>query len=65
MDTSKPIQLSLEQQFELRSFSDQVKQMNREQAKEALIYLYQEMMLKESAFKEMIAKAWGIAPPKL
>ncbi|MFM2312908.1 MAG: hypothetical protein RLZZ04_2184 [Cyanobacteriota bacterium] len=55
---NEPTKLSLEQEFHLRSFADGVEQMSREQALEHLIYLYKQMMLKETQYKTMLAKAW-------
>ena len=55
---NKPIKLSLEQEFNLRSFADRVEQMSREQAGECLVYLYGQMMLKETQYKALLGKAW-------
>jgi hypothetical protein len=55
---NEPIKLSLEQEFHLRSFADGVEKMTREQALEYLIYLYGQMMLKESHYKALLAKVW-------
>jgi Phycobilisome degradation protein nblA len=55
---NEPIKLSLEQEFHLRSFADGVEQMSREQALEHLVYLYEQMMLKETQYKAMLAKVW-------
>lgn len=57
---SQPISLSLEQQFTLRSFEDQVKGMSREQAQEFLVKLYRQMMQQENMYKEVIKHEWGI-----
>lgn len=55
---NEPIKLSLEQEFHLRSFAYGVEQMSREQALEHLVYLYEQMMLKETQYKAMLAKVW-------
>jgi hypothetical protein len=55
---NEPIKLSLEQEFHLRSFADGVEKMSREQALEHLVYLYKQMMLKETQYKAMLAKVW-------
>jgi hypothetical protein len=39
--------LSLEQEFRLKSFADQVQRMSRQQAQEFLIMLHQQMMIRE------------------
>jgi hypothetical protein len=56
----KPIELSLEQQFSLRSFQDQVANMSREQAQQFLIKLYEQMMLRETMYKHFLKHQWGI-----
>jgi hypothetical protein len=55
---NEPIKLSLEQEFHLRSFADQVEHMSREQAVEHLVYFYRQMMLKEIQYKALLSKAW-------
>lgn len=50
----KPVELSLEQEFSLRSFQDQVALMTHEQAQHFLIKLYQQMLLKDTVFKAML-----------
>lgn len=57
---SQPMPLSLEQQFTLRSFEDQVKGMSREQAQEHLVKLYRQMLQQENMYKEVIKHEWGI-----
>jgi len=56
----KPIELSLEQQFSLRSFQDQVAHMSQEQAQHFLIKLYEQMMLRETMYKHFLKHQWGI-----
>lgn len=52
-------ELSLEQQFSLRSFQDQVEQMSREQAQNFLIGLYKSMLVRETMYKELLKHQWG------
>jgi hypothetical protein len=59
----EPIALSLEQQFALRSFADQVDRMSHEQAQEFLVKLYEQMMIRDTLMKELIKKDWGLAEP--
>ncbi|MBP0020027.1 MAG: NblA/ycf18 family protein [Cyanobacteria bacterium SBLK] len=59
---SQPVELSLEQQFNIRSFEMQVQKMSREQAQEFLVKLYQQMLARENMYKEFIKHEWGIAP---
>jgi Phycobilisome degradation protein nblA len=56
----KSIELSLEQQFSLRSFETQVERMSHEQAQHFLIKLYEQMMLKETMYKHFLKHQWGI-----
>ncbi|WP_375474816.1 NblA/ycf18 family protein [uncultured Nostoc sp.] len=57
---NQPIKLSLEQEFSIRSFSDQVQQMSREQAQEFLILHYKQMMIRETMFKEILKHKWKL-----
>ena len=59
---SQPIELSLEQKFNIRSFETQVQKMNREQAQEFLIKLYEQMIVKENMYKEFLKHQWGLEP---
>ena len=51
---NQPIELSLEQQFSIRSFADQVQHMSREQAQEFLLMLYQQMMMKDMMYQHFL-----------
>ena len=55
-----PVELTLEQQFSLRSFRDQVAHMSREQAQQFLVQLYEQMMLRETMYKHFLKHQWGI-----
>jgi hypothetical protein len=57
---NQPIELTLEQQFSLRSFETQVERMSREQAQHFLIKLYEQMMLRETMYKHFLKHQWGI-----
>lgn len=59
---SEPIQLTLEQQFSLRSFETQVANMSREQAQDFLVKLYEQMIVRENMYKEFIKHQWGLDP---
>lgn len=54
------IELTLEQQFNLRSFQDQVARMSREQAQQFLVKLYEHMMLRETMYKHFLKHDWNI-----
>ena len=53
-------ELSLEQEFKQRRFSDRVKTLSREQIEELSIELYRQIMLKENMYKALIKEEWGI-----
>ena len=57
---SQPFELSLEQRFNIRSFETQVQKMSREQAQDFLVKLYEQMMVRESMYKEFLKHEWGI-----
>ncbi|NJL48134.1 MAG: NblA-related protein [Leptolyngbyaceae cyanobacterium SM2_5_2] len=58
MDTNQP--LSLEQQFELRLFADQVRNLSLEESQELLIQLRESMLVQANTFREIIKDSWGI-----
>ncbi len=57
---NQPMTLSLEQEFSLRTFADQVQQMSHEQAIEFLLMLYKQMMIKETTYQEMLKHQWEL-----
>lgn len=57
---SESMQLSLEQQFNLRSFETQVQKMSREQAQDFLVKLYEQMMMRETMYKHFLRHEWGL-----
>ncbi|HEY9873757.1 MAG TPA: NblA/ycf18 family protein [Candidatus Obscuribacterales bacterium] len=59
---SQPIELSLEQQFNIRSFQTQVQHMSREQAQDFLIKLYEQMMIREATYRHLLKHQWGLEP---
>jgi hypothetical protein len=54
------LELSLEQQFSLRSFSTEVGKMTKQQAQDFLIQLYKEMLVRENLYKEALKHQWGL-----
>ncbi len=54
-------QLSLEQEFNLRRFVDQVQTLSQEQAQDLSIELYRQMMLKDNLYEELLQDYWGIS----
>ncbi|BDI20281.1 hypothetical protein ANSO36C_60830 [Nostoc cf. commune SO-36] len=57
---NQPITLSLEQEFSLRTFADQVQQMSREQAQEFLLMLYKQMIIRETTYQELLKHQWEL-----
>ena len=57
---NQPIELSLEQEFSLRSFADQVQRMSREQAQEFLLILYQQMLVRETMYRDFLKHEWRL-----
>lgn len=55
-------ELSLEQQFNIRSFQTQVQRMSHEQAQDFLVKLYEQMIVRESMYKEFLKHEWGLEP---
>ena len=60
------IELSLEQQFDVRSFNQQVQGLSREQAIALLNDLYVQMKHKDAYYQSLLKHSWGIGePPQL
>ncbi|MEH2162873.1 MAG: NblA/ycf18 family protein [Nostoc sp.] len=57
---NQPIELSLEQEFSLRTFADVVQQMSREQAQEFLLMLYKQMIVREATYQELLKHQWEL-----
>lgn len=53
-------QLTLEQEFNLRSFAGQVEQMSREQAQECLIEQHRLMMVQERLYRDLLKQEWKL-----
>jgi hypothetical protein len=53
-------ELSLEQQFSIRSFATQVQHMSHEQAQDFLVKLYEQMVVQEATYQEMLKHQWGL-----
>ena len=54
------IELTLEQEFSLRTFADRVQQMSREQAQEFLLMQYKHMMIRDTMYQEIIRHDWKL-----
>jgi len=46
--------LSLEQEFSHRSFSDRVRELNRQEAQELLVEMHKQMLYKDNLYQELI-----------
>ncbi|MEM8673421.1 MAG: NblA/ycf18 family protein [Cyanobacteria bacterium P01_G01_bin.67] len=53
--------LSLEQEFNLRTFADQVGNLTSEEAQGLSIELYRRIMLKDNLYEELLKDYWGIS----
>ncbi len=53
-------QLTFEQEFTLRVFTDQVQRMSDQQAKQLLITLQETLMQRENMYLELLRNAWDI-----
>lgn len=60
MSTNSPVELSIEQQFSIRSFETQVEKMSLEQAQQFLVQLYKQMMMREATYKHLLKHQWGL-----
>ncbi len=54
-------QLSLEQEFELRRLTTQVRTLSEEQAQDLSLELYRQMMLEDNLYGELLKDYWGIS----
>ena len=52
--------LSLEQEFNLRRFADQVRTLSPEQAQDLSLELYRQMMLKDNLYEDLLQEFWGL-----
>jgi hypothetical protein len=52
--------LTIEQQFQLKSFETQVEKMDRAQAQQFLVKLYEQMIMREAMYKQFLKHEWGI-----
>ena len=59
------VQLSLEQEFNLKAFQQKVENLSHEQARTALVGLYFQYLRQETYYRNAIKEAWGIESPAL
>jgi hypothetical protein len=53
-----PLELSMEQQFSLRAYQDQVKGLDQAQAQEMLLEVMRQLMLKENVIKHLLKQCY-------
>ncbi len=56
----KSFELSMEQEFSVHSFADQVRHLSREEAQDFLVKLYRQMIMKETMYKHFLKQEWGM-----
>lgn len=56
----KSANLSLEQEFAVAAFSSKVDEMSETQAKEMLVRVYGEMMVREATYQHLLKHQWGL-----
>jgi hypothetical protein len=60
MDMDQAIELTVEQEFNLRCFADQVQQMSREQAQAFLVEQHRLMMLQKTMYQQILKHEWKL-----
>jgi hypothetical protein len=54
-----PLELSLEQQFNLRTYADQVKGLDQEQAQQLLLQVVRQLMIKENVIRHLVKESFS------
>ncbi|MGK7874312.1 MAG: NblA/ycf18 family protein [Xenococcaceae cyanobacterium] len=57
---NQPVNLSLEQEFNLKLFAEQVQNLTPEQAKEFLVELNRQMMIRDNLYRDLLKQYMGI-----
>ncbi len=57
---NQPIKLSLEQEFSIRCFAEQVQHMSLEQAQAFLLVLYKQMMIRDITYQQLLKHEWRL-----
>jgi Phycobilisome degradation protein nblA len=52
-----PLTLTMEQQFSMKVYEDQVKGMNADQAQEFLLEIMRQLMIKDNVIRHLLKKA--------
>lgn len=53
--------LTLEQEFRVRSFEQEVKEYSHERAIAELVFIYQQMLYQQNSYQELLKHQWGFA----
>lgn len=61
MEQQQAVELTLEQEFEIRSFAEQAKFLSLEEARELMVDLYRQMLMREALYKHFLAQDWGFS----
>ncbi|HEY9697425.1 MAG TPA: NblA/ycf18 family protein [Trichocoleus sp.] len=54
------IELTMEQDFNLRNFADLVRQMSHEQAQKFLVEQHKLMMIRETMYQDLLKSEWKL-----
>ena len=57
---NQPVKLTLEQEFNLKVFAERVENLSPEQAKEFLVELNRQMMIRENLYRDLLKQYMGI-----
>ena len=55
-----PLELSLEQQFNLKKYEHQVTDLSRKQAQDFLVEAFQQLMIKDNAIRLLMKSEFGL-----
>jgi hypothetical protein len=56
-----PVKLSLEQEFAITRFGEDVKTLSQNESQELLVKLYRQMVVNETLYKEMLLTSSGFS----
>lgn len=59
-----PVELTLEQEFELKMFEGMVNRMTEDQAKDFLVKFHMQMIIREAYYRHILGRHWGICADK-
>ena len=56
----EPVELTVEQQFEIRRIQMDADSMSPEALRQAVVFLAQQLMVRETMYKQILKNEWGI-----